>query len=72
MTVRSFNKNVDNNLQPEWWDNECQILKSNKSSLLRKFRFTNRNTDLIAYKRAKNRFKNVCRLKRLKLEESKR
>ena len=39
---------------------------------LRKFRFTNRNTDLIAYKRAKNRFKNVCKLKRLKLEESKR
>ena len=30
MKVRPFNKNVDNNLQPEWWDNDRQLLKSKK------------------------------------------
>ena len=72
MKVKVFNKKGDNYSQPEWWDNKCQLLKSNKHSLLRKFRFTNRNIDLITYKKVKNRFKNVCRSKRLKLEKTKR
>ena len=39
---------------------------------MRKFRFTNSDVDFTTYKTAKNRFKNVCRFKRLKLEKSKR
>ena len=53
MKVKAFNKKGDNYSQSEWWDNECQLLKSNKYSLLRKFRFTNRNIDLITYKKVK-------------------
>ena len=50
---------VAEDTQPEWWDNECQLLKSYKFSMSRKYRFSNNNLDFIAYKRAKNRFKNI-------------
>ena len=72
MKIKPFNNKFERITQPEWWDNECQRLKSNKFSLLRKFRFTNSEVDFNTYKTAKNRFKNVCRFKRLKLEKSKR
>ena len=71
MKIKPF-KNTHENTQPEWWDNDCQLLKSYKFNMLRKFRFSNNNLDSIAYKRAKNRFKNTCHSKRSKLEKSKR
>ena len=58
--------------QPPWWDNECNMAKLNKYSLLRKFRRTDGRMDLHSYKAAKARLKNLCRSKRLLFEKEKR
>ena len=58
--------------QPPWWDNECNMAKLNKYSLLRKFRRTDGRMDLHNYKAAKARLKNLCRSKRLLFEKEKR
>ena len=71
MKVR-YNQTKDNKKQPPWWDNECEMAKSNKYILLRKFRCTNTGMDLHSYKAAKARFKNICRSRRLKFEKEKR
>ena len=66
------NKSGHQKTQPQWWDDECETTKSKKYALLHKFRHTNTNMDLHAYKSAKARFKNLCRSKRVKFEKEKR
>ena len=69
-----INKTVTLNAkeQSPWWDEECQLAKVNKYSLLKKYRLSNDQTDLYVYKAAKSQFKNICRSKRLQFEKQKR
>ena len=62
MTVKSKNAKCINK-QPPWWDNECQLAKSNNYVLLREFRRTDGRMDLHNYKAAKARFKNFLQIK---------
>ena len=57
-----YNQTKGTKKQPPWWDNECEMAKSNKYILLRKFRRTNTGVDLHSYKAAKARFKNIFRI----------
>ena len=54
--------------QPEWWDEECDKLKTDKYSKLHRFRLTKSRTDLQSYINSKNIFKNMCRAKRLSVQ----
>ena len=65
-----FTLNV--NEQSPWWDQDCQVAKVNKYSLLKKYRLSNNQTDLFNYKAAKSQFKNICRANRLRYEKQKR
>ena len=51
--------------QPPWWDADCQLAKAEKYSFLKQFRRTNHQRDFERYKRAKSRFKALCKSKRL-------
>ena len=48
-----------NALQPLWWNNECDILKQSKYTVLHRFRITNDSEDLSLYKRLKLEFKTL-------------
>ena len=58
--------------QPPWWDADCQSAKAEKYSSLKQFRRTNHQCDFERYKRAKSRFKALCKSKRLHCEKQKR
>ena len=58
--------------QPPWWDADCQSAKAEKYSSLKQFRRTNHQCDFEHYKRAKSRFKALCKSKRLHCEKQKR
>jgi exonuclease III len=51
---------VERNHQPYWWDDECEMLKKHKYASLTKFRESNIDEDLAAYKMCKAKFKNAC------------
>ena len=72
MKIKISNLSTNKKKQPQWWDNECEMSKSNKFLLLQNFRRTNNARDLRIYKTARSRFKNLCRSKRLKFEKEKR
>ena len=61
-----------NDIQPPWWDADCAASKQRKYSLLRLFRVTNLQVDLINYKTQKNVFKNICKSKKCQYEKLKR
>ncbi|KAK6166746.1 hypothetical protein SNE40_023372 [Patella caerulea] len=50
--------------QPIWWDNECNLSKNNKYMLLNRWRLSNTDDDLAKYKKAKNKFKILCYMKK--------
>ena len=52
MKVR-HNQTKGSKKQPPWWDNECEMAKSNKYILLRKFHRTNTGMDLHSLKQLK-------------------
>ncbi len=59
------------NIQPPWWEPECDNAKHNKYSALRKYRTSGQLTDLIDYKAKRTLFKRVCGIKK-RLYQSKR
>ena len=50
--------NFKRSLQPLWWDEQCDNLKKQKYTYLRKFRASNLASDLNEYKDRRNIFKN--------------
>ena len=70
--MRSKIKFSYNKCDPEWWDEQCEVLKSSKYIALRKYRNTHYENDLALYKAKKNDFKAKCRINKLKLQKSKR
>ena len=52
------------NMHPDWWDSKCDELKKLKFSLLRRYRTSNNNLDLVNYKKSRNEFKLICREKK--------
>ena len=61
-----------NDIQPPWWDADCEALNQRKYSLLRLFRLTNLQFNLINYKTHRNAFKNICKNKTFWYEKLKR
>ncbi len=50
----------DNSIQqPEWWDNDCELLKREKYKCLDRFRVSNTDLDFRAYIQSRNRFRNT-------------
>ena len=61
-----------NSSNPKWWDNDCNAAKRNKMLTLRTFRLSNNRNDLQTYKTCKNRFKSLCKGKKLNYQRKKR
>ena len=57
---KSFYHTTSKQVQPQWWDEECNYLKGNKYRFLNKFHSTNKTQDLYEYLDAKKIFKNLC------------
>ena len=55
---------VKENVQPQWWDEECNRYKKAKYEKLTLFRGTNDRQVLEEYKTLRGMFKNVCRQKK--------
>ena len=72
MIVKQKRSKDLNDIQPPWWDAECEALKQRKYALLRLFRLTNLQSDLINYKTNRNAFKNMCKQKKIQYEKLKR
>ena len=51
-------------IQPIWFDKECERLKSNKFQLLRRFRRNGCQENLQNYIQARNSFKNLTEVKK--------
>ena len=68
----SCSKTIGLCLQPKWWDHECRQSKKRKYSLLRRFRWTNNQADILKYKGAKNTFKNMGTAKKLSYQRRNR
>ena len=64
--------NYKRSLQPLWWDEQCDNLKKQKYTYLRKFRASNLPSDLNEYKDRRNIFKNYCNAKMFELQRKKR
>lgn len=54
------------------WDQECQLAKVHKYSLLKKFRELNSQANFNCYKTAKSYLKKITRRKRLQYQKRKR
>ena len=64
MSVKTRNRKQNSKLlQPKWWNNECAVLKTRKYDALKKFKLTNDNADLQAFKELRSEFKNMCKIK---------
>ena len=72
MIVKNKSFKTLDDLQPPWWDHECENIKHSKYALLRLFRLSNLDTDLQNYKNERNSFKNTCNDKKRKYEKQKR
>ena len=55
---------INASAQPPWFDNQCKILKREKTRFLRQFRVSNDRYDLLKYKTSKNKFKSLCKNKK--------
>ena len=66
MKVRNTTKMYDTNMQPLWWDDECDDLKQVKYTANRKFRLPNDREDLQFYIFSKKDFKKRCKMKKKK------
>ena len=58
--------------QPPWWNELCDIKKNDKYKLLRRFRRTNNEIDLLHYKVAKREFKSYVQGMKLRYQAEKR
>ena len=58
--------------QEPWWDSECERLKKDKFKALRYFRNESNYQNLNNYKKLRNRFKDVCRRKKLDYQKRNR
>ena len=70
-----YNKPYRHNINvqlTEWWDADCESLKLLKYKCLRKFRKTNTDHDFRDYITNRNRFKAVCKRKKLLFQKYKR
>ena len=66
MKERNTRKMYDTNMQPLWWDDECDDLKQVKDTAHRKFRLTNDSEELQFYIFSKKDFKKRCKMKKKK------
>lgn len=51
------------NMQPSWWDKECERAKGEKYAKLKNYRITRRGVDRDIYIQARKRYKDMCRSK---------
>ena len=58
--------------QPDWWEEQCDLLKSKKVHLLRRFRININVNDLQLYKVSKGKFKQACRVKKVNYQQRRR
>ncbi|MEW8544973.1 MAG: reverse transcriptase family protein [Candidatus Thiodiazotropha sp.] len=59
-------------VQEPWWDRQCDQVKKEKFKLLRQFRRNNDLQTLNNYKEVRNKFKDICRQKKLDLQKQNR